>query len=94
MIALAESFAETDHDAIVAGALVACEGTGIYQAEPAVKLAAAMIFRGIESTSFDRGQMIGESINLTRRLVNEPAAVLYPESFAEHALQVATECGL
>ncbi len=94
VIALSELFDPADHDAIVAGAIFGCEGTGIYQAEPAIKLAKSVVFRGIEPAALDRGRTIGESINLTRRLVNEPPAVLYPESFAEQARGIANECGL
>ena len=38
IIALPESFEPADHDAIVAGTLFGCEGTGIYQADPALHL--------------------------------------------------------
>ena len=34
-------------------------------------------------------QILGESINLTRRLVNEPPHEMYPESFADEAEEVA-----
>ena len=41
-----------------------------------------------------KGQILGESVNLTRRLVNEPPHDMYPESFAEQAEKVAKECGI
>ena len=43
---------------------------------------------------FNAGQILGESINLTRRLVNEPPQDIYPESFAAKAAEVAKACGL
>ena len=44
--------------------------------------------------NIDRGAVIGESINHVRRLVNEPPAMIYPESFAQRASQLATDVGL
>ena len=40
------------------------------------------------------GRILGEAVNLTRRLVNEPASVIYPESFAEQARKTAEATGL
>ncbi len=94
VIALAESFPESDHDAIVAGALCGLEGTGIYQAEPTIHLPKSIAFGGIRQSALDRGLAIGESINLTRRLVNEPPSVLFPESFAAQAARMANEVGI
>ena len=37
------------------------------------------------------GLIIGEAVNLTRELVNRPAAEVYPESFADRAGQLARE---
>lgn len=41
-----------------------------------------------------RGQIIGESINLTRELINLPPQTICPETFAERAQAVANELGL
>ena len=38
--------------------------------------------------------MLGSSVNLARKLVNEPPNVMYPEAFAKVATQVAEECNL
>jgi len=43
-----------------------------------------------DSSAVDRGAIIGRSINETRRLVNEPPAMLYPDSFATYAQQAAS----
>jgi leucyl aminopeptidase len=94
IIALAESFPPSQHDAIVAGALCACEGTGIYQAEASLQIPAAISFTAIEVANLDRGKVIGESINHTRRLVNEPPSVLYPQTFADRAAALAKETNL
>lgn len=41
-----------------------------------------------------RGTIVGEAINLARELVNLPADVIYPASFAERAAQLAKQHGL
>lgn len=45
--------------------------------------------RGIE-----RGRIIGESVNFTRDLANEPGAYMTPTNMSERAREVATEFGL
>ena len=44
--------------------------------------------------SVQRGRAVGESVNQTRRLVNEPPAVVYPESFAEKAKAIFEGTGV
>ena len=94
VIALAESFPESVHDAIVAGAIFGCEGQGIYQADPVLEVPAAITFCGMSGAAVERGAVIGHSINHARRLVNEPPAVLYPESFAARAAEIAASAGI
>src|SRR6185295_2449703 len=45
--------------------------------------------RGVE-----RGRIIGESVNFTRDLANEPGAYMTPTNMSERAREVATEFGL
>ena len=42
----------------------------------------------------ERGRIIGESVNFTRDLANEPGAYMTPTNMAERAREVATEFGL
>ena len=42
----------------------------------------------------ERGQIIGESVNFTRDLSNEPGAYMTPTDLAERARQIASEFGL
>ena len=80
---LAEQFPAEHHDAIVAGAMTACEGQALYRSEPSLKLPTQIAFPGVSQDQLDRGRTIGQSINQARRMVNEPPAVLYPASFAD-----------
>ncbi len=92
--ALAESFSDASHDALVAGAICGCEGQGIYQEESALQVPDVIRFAAIAGSALSRGKILGDCINQTRRLVNEPPSVLYPESFAEKASSLANACGL
>lgn len=93
-IALAECFEDTFADAVVAGAVFGCEGQAIYRSEPELHVAERMTFLKVTSADIERGKIIGDSINHTRRLVNEPAATIYPQSFAERADALLAEVGV
>ena len=84
-VSIGDCFPESTHDALVAGTLSGCEQQAIYQTEPALIVPEKILFAGISDDSLQRGCAVGESINHTRRLVNEPPAVIYPESFADKA---------
>ena len=85
VVALSEAFPPSTHDALVAGTLSGCEQQAIYQSEPALQVPEKILFSGVSDESLQRGCAIGESMIQTRRLVNEPPAVVFPESFAEKA---------
>lgn len=93
-IALAESFPSSCHDAIVSGAMHGCEGQAIYQTDASIHVPETLAFVGIEDKAIRRGRTIGDAVNRTRRWVNEPASVIYPETFATEAREVAEEAGL
>ncbi len=42
----------------------------------------------------ERGRVVGESVNFTRDLANEPGAYMTPTIMAERARQIAEEFGL
>lgn len=46
------------------------------------------------SQALETGTILGESINLARELVNQPAKVIYPASFAERAADLARQHNL
>jgi leucyl aminopeptidase len=94
LIALAETFPASAHDSIVAGAIAGCEGQSIYQSEPPLHPPAEIQFSALSQDALQRGSVIGQSINHTRRLVNEPPAMIYPASFAGRAGELAAEVGL
>ncbi|WP_168564835.1 leucyl aminopeptidase [Crateriforma spongiae] len=93
----AASLAGSDNaDAVVAGALAGCETQGIYQqGDPPQFYAPTQIdFLGTGQQQVTTGKIIGDAVNRCRRLVNEPAGILYPESFAARAQKFGNEVGL
>lgn len=84
----------TEHDALVVGAMTACEGQHLYQSQPSTYVPAAFTFVGISSDAAESGQKIGSSINHARRLVNEPPTIMNPTEFANRASEMAKAEGL
>ncbi len=77
----------------IAGAVVGCIGQDLYRKEKKSHAFEHVLFSA-DQKLIDGGQIIGQSMNLARRLVNEPADNIYPESFAQEARDVAEEFGL
>lgn len=93
-VALAESFAAEHHDAIIAGLLMGLEGQAIYRTKTATNVPDTIAIAACDSETLKRGVILGDSINLTRRLINEPASAIYPESLADRAAAMASEVSL
>jgi leucyl aminopeptidase len=75
--------------AVVAGAVSACMGQDLFRAEKAIFTPECIQFAGFQSQQVSMGDILGQSIQLTKRLVNLPPNHLYPESFVNEALEVA-----
>ncbi|HZZ70899.1 MAG TPA: leucyl aminopeptidase [Pirellulales bacterium] len=82
------------HEQGIAGILFGSEGQDLYRAEKKQFPFGEAIWSGADKSALATGAILGESVNLARHLVNEPPQELYPESFAEHAVAIAKECGL
>jgi leucyl aminopeptidase len=76
-------------EAAVAGAIVGCQGQDLYRAEKKRQPFDEILWSGSDEKTISAGVALGESMNLTRRLVNEPADNIYPETFAIQAREVA-----
>jgi leucyl aminopeptidase len=94
LIALAECAADDAKDSVVSGAIFGMEGQALYQSDPAATMPEEILFSGIDSAIFQRGSNLGRAVNATRHLVNEPADVIYPESFADAAVKLGNEVGI
>lgn len=78
----------------VAGAVAGCHGQDLYRAEKKRYPFDELRWAGGDEAAVRSGTILGDSVNLARRLINEPPQEIYPESFAARAAEVAQECGL
>lgn len=83
-----------DVRAAIAGAMVGCKGQDLFRAEKGLHEPEVLQWVGINEGELESGKIIGDSVNLTRRLVNLPPNYLYPESFSEEVSSVAGSSGL
>ncbi|HVJ66462.1 MAG TPA: leucyl aminopeptidase [Caulifigura sp.] len=81
--------------------VVGSVGQGIYKAKPdrfpfgrTSVVVAGKIISGEVTQAVDEGRVLGESVNLTRELVNRQPNDIYPEAFADRAAQLAQQHGL
>ncbi len=81
-------------DLAVCGSITGCVGQDLYQREPALHAFEWMIWATSDLDAVARGQVLGESCNLTRRLVNMPGNEIYPESLASECMKVGSDAGL
>ena len=88
-----EGLSSALHEAAVAGAIAGCVGQDLYRAEKK-RYAFEQLQYNASDEVLAAGRSLGESVNLTRRLVNEPPDRIYPETFAAAAREVADEFGL
>ncbi|HUY87450.1 MAG TPA: leucyl aminopeptidase [Pirellulales bacterium] len=92
--ALADGLSEAVLESAVAGAVVGCQGQDLYRAEKNRNPFESLVWLGADEQAVRAGQILGESVNLTRRLVDEPPQQIYPESFCDRAAEMARQTGL
>lgn len=81
-------------ESAVCGSLVGCHGQDLYRAEKNRHPFAELRWSGVPDLALESGRILGTSVNLARKLVNEPPSHMYPEAFAAAAKQVAEEANL
>jgi leucyl aminopeptidase len=91
---LADNWPTEMTEAAVCGTMAGCVGQDLYRAKKNRFPIGDILWGGVEPTAVSRGEILGEAVNLTRRLVNEPPSEIYPESFAAEAASVAEGCGM
>ena len=91
---LADGWLAETVEAAVAGSVVGCVGQDLYRAKKNRYPLGEICWGGTEAAAVSRGVILGEAVNLARRLVNEPPSEIYPESFAAEASRVAEACGI
>jgi leucyl aminopeptidase len=91
---LGDGWTEQQVESGICGAMAGCCGQDLYRAEKKTFPFEEILWDDIYETVLSSGQILGETVNLTRQLVNEPASRIYPESFAAEAEKFAEEFGL
>jgi leucyl aminopeptidase len=91
---VSENWSDALTEAGVAGAIAGCHGQDLYRAKKKHYPFGDLLWRGGTSHAIEAGNILGESINLTRRLVNEPPDRIYPETFAIQTAEVAKTSNL
>jgi leucyl aminopeptidase len=81
-------------EAGVSAAICACQGQDIHRETNKLHPFDEIRWSGAPEGALEAGQVLGESVNLTRRLVNEPANYIFPQTFAEQAGAAAADAGL
>lgn len=78
----------------ICGSVVGCVGQDIFRQEKDTHSFETILWSGASDEQISRGVSLGQSMNLTRRLVNGPANEIFPQSFAEQAESVARDGGI
>jgi leucyl aminopeptidase len=73
--------------------LAGCHGQDLYRREKNCHPFDEILWNDGYQAVLTAGQILGETVNLTRQLVNEPPSRIYPESFAAEAEKFAEEFG-
>lgn len=91
---LGQGWTEDQVESGVCGAMVGCVGQDLYRAEKNSHPFAEILWDDSYEAVLKAGRILGECIGLARRLVNEPASRIYPQTFAGEAKKFADEYGL
>lgn len=75
-------------------AMAACQGQDLYRAEKKLTPPEEIVWIGASNEAVAEARILGESVNLTRRLVNESPSVMSPIRLAEEASELARQYGL
>ena len=78
----------------VCGAIAGCQGQDLYRAEKKLTPFEEIIWLGASREALSEGEILGDCMNLTRRLINEPPSVMTPIRFAQEATELAQQYGL
>lgn len=91
---LADSLSASLSESMIASVLVGGAGQDLHRSRRNRFPIEQIFWAGVSQEVLERGVVLGESCNLTRRLVNEPPNLLQPINLAAEAERLAAECGL
>jgi leucyl aminopeptidase len=79
--------------AAITGAIVGAMGQDLYRSEKTTFAPATVQWVGANDSQIRAGEIIGESVNLARTMINQPPNLMYPQTFAHRANEVANDAG-
>ncbi len=85
---------EADVPTAVAAAVAGCQGQDLYRTERKLFPFEQLYVPVGTEADLATGLILGESINLARRWIDQPPNVIYPASFAEMAADMCREVGI
>lgn len=91
---LAESLQSDFHEAAMVGSLVGCVGQDLFRGSPNRHPIQSILWQGVQDQVLASANVIGDSVNLARNLVNQPPNEIYPASFAKLASERGADAGL
>ncbi len=86
-------------EAVSDSVTVSCSGQGLYQDEKKRYSFSEVLLTNVDDstenkTAIERGEILGQAVNLTRELVNRHPDDIYPDSFAQRAADEAADLGI
>lgn len=88
---LGDGWTERHVESGICGAMAGCRGQDLYRSEKTTQPFDEIQWNDGYRAVLKAGQVLGETVNLTRQLVNEPPSRIYPETFAAEAAKFAEE---
>jgi leucyl aminopeptidase len=79
--------------AAIAGAMVGAQGQDLYKSDKSTFSPNLVQWFGANDSQIRAGEIVGESVNLARHMVNQPPNLMYPQTFAHRANEVANDAG-
>ncbi|MCA9268869.1 MAG: leucyl aminopeptidase [Planctomycetales bacterium] len=91
---LGEDWPAECNEAGLCGAAAGSLGQDLYRKDKRLQPPDNVLWAGVDDSAIAYAAAVADGVNLARKLVNEPADAIYPETFAKVAAEVAAECGL
>ena len=78
----------------ICSAIAGCQGQDLYRAEKKLTPFEEIVWMDASPEAVAEGEILGDCVNLTRRLINEPPSLMTPVRFAQEATELAQQYGL
>ncbi len=78
----------------IVGAIAGSAGQDLYRAEKKLTPPEEIVWLGASPKALVEGEILGDCVNLVRRMINEPPSIMTPSRFAQVATEVAQQYGL